>query len=269
MEENMIVITDPKTFCFNFDLPKDVDKNLKREIEFIIKSNESLAEIMIKNEIEKLLLKYKHGNRKKTAENSKIQEVQINMLLSKLIYLLHVENIRKQYKNNKLKTIAPTWNDEFELQDGSYFVSDIQNYIEYIIKKHEKSTKNPPIHVHINRINNRLELQTLETVELFGSTKKLIDKTKTGEKVSSLEVVEVVFLQCNLVDNQYQQKSEVLYTFTPNKSYAYLLIVEPGNLVLLKTYNTGFDEIIIRFTDQKGRPLEIEDKIDLTLLINT
>ena len=62
MEENMIVIRDPKTFCFNFDLPKDVDENLKREIEFIIKNNESLAKIIIKNEIEKLLLKYKHGN---------------------------------------------------------------------------------------------------------------------------------------------------------------------------------------------------------------
>ena len=61
MEENMIVIRDPKTFCFNFDLPKDVDENLKHEIEFIIKSNESLAEIIIKNDIEQLLLKYKHG----------------------------------------------------------------------------------------------------------------------------------------------------------------------------------------------------------------
>ena len=62
MEENMIVIRDPKHFCFNFDLPKDVDENLKRKIEFIIKSNEPLADIIIKNEIEKLLLKYKHGN---------------------------------------------------------------------------------------------------------------------------------------------------------------------------------------------------------------
>ena len=62
MEENMIVIRDPKTFCFDFDLPKDVDVNLKREIEFIIKSNESLAEITITNEVEQLLLKYKHGN---------------------------------------------------------------------------------------------------------------------------------------------------------------------------------------------------------------
>ena len=62
MEENMIVTTNPETFCFNFDWPKDADENLKQEIEFIIKSNESLAENKIKHEIEQLLLKYKHGN---------------------------------------------------------------------------------------------------------------------------------------------------------------------------------------------------------------
>ena len=107
-----------------------------------------------------------------------------------------------------------------------------------------------------------------ETMKLFGSTKKLIDKTKNGEKVPSLEEAEVVLVQCNLVDNKYQQKSEVLYTFTPNKSYVYLLKVEPSNLVFLKTYNTEFDEIVITFTDQNGRPLEIEDKINLALLIN-
>ena len=78
----------------------------------------------------------------------------------------------------------------------------------------------------------------------------------------SLEVTEVGFIQCNLVDNQYQQKSEVLYTFMPNKSYAYLLNVEPSNLVSFKIYNTNFDEIIITFTDQNGRPLEIEDKVN-------
>ena len=61
MEENMIVVRDPKTFCFNFDLPKYVEKNLKPDFEFIIKSNESLAKIIIKNEIEQLLLKYEHG----------------------------------------------------------------------------------------------------------------------------------------------------------------------------------------------------------------
>ena len=105
-------------------------------------------------------------------------------------------------------------------------------------------------------------------MKLFGSSKKLIEKTKNGENVPSLEVVEVVLVHCNLADNQYQQKSEVLYTFTPNKSYAYLLNVEPSNLVYLKTYNTEFDGITVTFTDHNGGPLEIEGKVSLTLLIN-
>ena len=70
---------------------------------------------------------------------------------------------------------------------------------------------------------------------LFARTKNLKSKTKNVEKVPSLEVVEVVLVQCNLVDNQYQQKSEVLYTSTPIKSYACLLNVEPSNFVFLKT----------------------------------
>ena len=113
-----------------------------------------------------------------------------------------------------------------------------------------------------------LELQTSETMKMFGSTKILIDKTKNGENVQTLEVVEVLLLQCNLVDNQYQQKSEVLYIFTSNNSIAYLLNIEPSTLVFLTTYNTWFDEIILTFTDQNRRPLEIEDKVNLTLLIN-
>ena len=86
-------------------------------------------------------------------------------------------------------------------------------------------------------------------MKLFGSTTKSIDKTKNNGNVPSLEVVEVVLVQCNLEDNQYQQKSEVLYTFKPNKSYAYLLDAEPSNLVFLKTFNTEFDDITITFTD--------------------
>ena len=114
----------------------------------------------------------------------------------------------------------------------------------------------------------KLELGTPKTIKLFDSTKKLMGKTKKGQKVPSIEVVEVVLVQCNLVDNQYQQKPELLYTFTPNKSYAYLLNVEPSNLVFLKTYNTEFDEIIKTFSDQNDRPLKIEDKVNLILLIN-
>ena len=90
--------------------------------------------------------------------------------------------MRKQYKNIKLKIIAPTWNDQSELPDGSYSVSDIQDYIEFMINKHETLTTISPIHVYINLINNRLvfkikdgyelELQTPETMKLFGSIKK-------------------------------------------------------------------------------------------------
>ena len=100
-----------------------------------------------------------------------------------------------------------------------------------------------------------------ETIKLFGSTKKLIDKAKSGKNVQSLEVVEVVLVQCNLVDNQYYQKTEVFYTFT------LLLNVKPSNLVFSKTYNTEFDEIMT-FTDQNGRSIEIADNVNLTLLIN-
>ena len=144
-------------------------------------------------------------------------------------------------------------------------MSDIQDYIEYVIKKHETLTAILPVHIYTIRIDDRLvfkikddyklELQTPETMKLLGSTKESIEKTKNGGKVPSLKVFEVVWVQCNLVDNQYQQKSEVLYTFTPNKSYAYFLSIEPSNLVFLKTYNTEFDEIIITFVDQDGRPL--------------
>ena len=112
------------------------------------------------------------------------------------------------------------------------------------------------------------ELQTPETMKLFWKHKKVNRQNKKGEKVPSLEVVEIVLVLCNLVHNQYQQKYDILYTFTPNKSCAYFLNVEPSNLVFLKTCNTEFDEIIITFTDENGRLLEIEGKVNLTLIIN-
>ena len=79
-------------------------------------------------------------------------------------------------------------------------------------------------------------------------------------------MVKLVFVQCNLVDNQYQEKSEVLYTFTPNRSYAYLLNMVQSNLVFLETYNTEFDEIIITFMHQNGTPLEIENKVSFDIV---
>ena len=114
----------------------------------------------------------------------------------------------------------------------------------------------------------KLELQTPGTTKSFSNTKKLTDKTKNEENGSNLEVAEAVLVQCNLADNQYQQKSEVLYTFTPKKYCAYLLNVEPSKLMFLKTYKIELNEITITLTDQNGRPLEIYHKINLTLLIN-
>ena len=93
------------------------------------------------------------------------------------------KNIRKQCETNKLKIITQTWNDKFELSDASYSVSDIQDCIKYIIKKHEALTAIPPIHVYINRISNRLlfkikggsklELKTSETSEIIREHKKI------------------------------------------------------------------------------------------------
>ena len=111
----------------------------------------------------------------------------------------------------------------------------------------------------------KLESQTPKTMKQFDIIKELIDQTKNRKNVPSLEVVEVVVVQCNLVDNQYQQKLKVLYTFMPNKFYAYLVNIEPSNLVFLKTYKTDSDEIITKFMDNIGRPLEIENEVNWTL----
>ena len=115
-----------------------------------------------------------------------------HVALQKLSIYYTWKNVRKKYKNNKLKIIAPTWNDELEFPDGSYSVSDIEDWIKFIIKKHGTLTTIPLIHVYINRINNRLVFKIkdgynleLQTLKLFGSTKKLIDKKKKCTKSRS------------------------------------------------------------------------------------
>ena len=111
-----------------------------------------------------------------------------NMALANLSIYYTWKNIMSIYNNNKFKFSAPTWNDEFNLPDGSYSVSDIQDYFEYIIKKHESIADNPPVQIYVNKIKNRivlkiktgckLELLTEETVQLLGSSKKLLIKAK-------------------------------------------------------------------------------------------
>ena len=112
-----------------------------------------------------------------------------------------------------------------------------------------------------------MELLSKETVELLGSSKKVIHQDKDGELVPKLDVVEVVLVQCNLVNNSYQQASKVLFTFVPNKQFGQLITITPHSPTLLKTSNAEFSFIEIWFTDQNSRPLEIEDNVNITLII--
>ena len=104
-------------------------------------------------------------------------------------------------------------------------------------------------------------------MKLFGSTENKITKDKNGENVPHLEITEVVLVHCNIVNNDYQQDSRVLYTFVSNKPFGSLLEISPKNHIFLKTFNSEFQEIKVWFTDQNSQPLEIEDKINLTLII--
>ena len=104
-------------------------------------------------------------------------------------------------------------------------------------------------------------------MKLLGSTNSKITKDKNGENVPHLEIVEVVLAHCNLVNNDYQQNSRILYTFVRNKTFGSLLEISPPNHALLKTFNSEFQEIKIWFTDQTSKPLEVGDKINATLII--
>ena len=194
--------------------------------------------------------------------------------LSNLSIYYTWKNVKISYNNNKFKIFAPAWSDEFELPDGSYSISDIQDYFEYIFSK---NVDNPPIRIYVNETENRitfkiksgyyLELLTLETMKLLGSTESKITKDKNGENVPHLEVVELVLVHCNLVNNDYQQDSRILYTFVPNKTFGSLLGISPTNHIFLKTFNSEFLEIKIWFTDQTSKPLEVEDRINVTLIV--
>ena len=104
-------------------------------------------------------------------------------------------------------------------------------------------------------------------MKLLGSTKDKITKDKNGENLPHLEITEVVLVHCNMVNDDYQQYSRVLYTFVPNKSFGSLLDISPSNHIFLKTFNSEYDEITVWFTDQNSKLLEIEDRINLTMII--
>ena len=112
------------------------------------------------------------------------------------------------------------------------------------------------------------EFLSKKTMRLLGSSVDTIDGDKNSELVPKLESVDLVLLHCNLVNNSYQQASKVLFTFVPNKKYGQLITVSPNSLIMLKTINTEFSFIEIWFTDQDNRPLEIEDSVNISLIID-
>ena len=143
--------------------------------------------------------------------------------------------------------------------------------------KHSENIDNPSIKIYVKKNENRvafkikkgyyLELLTPERMKLLGSTKSKITKDKNGENVPHLEIVDLVLIYCNFVNNNYQQNSRILYRFVPNKPFGSLLETSPANHIFLKTFNSEFQEIKLWFTDQNSKPLEVEDKINLTLIV--
>ena len=138
-------------------------------------------------------------------------------------------------------------------------------------------TDNSPAQIYANKTKNRItfkikngckqELLTPETMKLLGSTKNIVHKDENSENLPKLESVEVVLVHCNVVKNDYQHASKVLFSFEPNKQFGQLLNISPHVFTMMNTVNTEFSSVGFWFTDQSSKPLEIEDYVNLTLII--
>ena len=143
-----------------------------------------------------------------------------------------------------------------------YSVSNIQDYFEYISKKHGENTDKPSVQTYVHKIENRVTFKTKngcsfvlltpETMKFLESTENEIIKDKNGENAPHLELTEVIIVHCNIVNTDYQQDSRVLYTFVPNKRFGSLLEISPTNHIFLKTWNLEHDEIKVWFTNQNS-----------------
>ena len=163
------------------------------------------------------------------------------------------------------------------MPDVPYSIADIQNYFEFLIKKHETLAGNPSVQIYPNEIKNRivfkvktgyeLELSSSKTMKLLGSSKNDVDQDNDEEDIPKLESVKVVLVHFNRANNNYQQASKVLFTFDPNKEFGQLNNILSHSLIMLSTINTEFSSIEVWFTDQKSEPLEIEDSANMTLII--
>ena len=145
-----------------------------------------------------------------------LQRGEKSISLSNLSIYYTWKNIKGSNNNGNFKISVPTWNDIFELPDGSYSISDIQDYFEYIFQ-----IDNPSIKLYINNIENRVKmktgyylvLSTSETMKLLESTENKLTKDKNDENVAHLEIIEVVLVHYNIVSNDYQHDSRVSYAF--------------------------------------------------------
>ena len=132
--------------------------------------------------------------------------------------------------------------------------------------------------IYVNKIEKRIEFEiktgynldllTPVTMKLLGSTKSKMTKKENGENVSNFEITELLFVQY-IINNNYQRNSRVLYTYIPNESFGQLLDISPKNFILSKTFNSLFSYMEVWLTDQNSNPLEIEDKINITLVFNS
>ena len=179
-------------------------------------------------------------------------------------------NLKKPNKNMALVNLSIyyTWENITPEYNNNKFI--------IIIKKHETLTENPPIQIYPNKIKNRIVFKiktgyklgiTPETMKLSGSAKKDVGKDMDCKNVPKLESVELVLVHCNLLKNDYQHTSKVLFTFVPNKQFGQLIIVSLHSLIMINTVNTEFSFLEVWFTDQASKVLEIEDNVNLTLII--
>ena len=189
---------------------------------------------------------------------------------------LCIQYTKKPYKKKKFKISAPIWNLNYLMDHILYQIFKI--ILNLFFKKRKMVTDNPSVRININKIDYRttskiktgyyLELIRPETMKLLGSIKSKITKDENSRNVPRLEITEVVLKHRNIVNNDYQQDSRVLYTFVFNKSFGQLLDISPKICIFLKAFNSEFSYMEVWLTDQNYKPLEIEDKANVNLVIN-
>ena len=196
-----------------------------------------------------------------------------NMALANLSIYYTWKNMKSEYRNNKFKISAPTWNDAWWFLFNFWHSRLLWIYYQNTLNL----TENPPVQIYMNRTKNRivfkittgykLEILTPETMKLLGSTNEDVDKDKNGKNVPKIESVEVVSVDFNLVKNDYQHTPKVLFTFIPNKQFGQLTNISPHSLTIMKTVNIKLFSVEVWFTDQISKSLEIEDNANLKLII--